>query len=172
MLHGRKGQGGWLAAVLLCLLALPGAAFSEDEGNALAAHIDEARLGLTQGLKIARAKGRPLAARFTVEDDTLRLAVVIATARDTLQLVIDPVDGTLRKTDAVTDPVALKRMRAAATALTQSAVQLEEAIGAAEQANEDSRVVAMLPTLVKGKAVARATLLRGTELSTVETPLR
>jgi len=166
-------RGACLVAALVALCGLPGLARPQDQGNALAAHIDEAQLALPQGLKIARAKGRPVAARFVVDDeDTLRLEVTTVTAKDTVQLLLDPADGAVRKTVAVTDPVALKKMRAATSALAQAAIPLEQAISAAEQDNEGSRLVGVLPTLVKGKAVARVTLLRGTDLTVVEQRLQ
>jgi hypothetical protein len=161
----------WLVAALLMALGMPAGA-QDDDGNALAAQIANAQLSLSQALRIGQTKGRPLAARFEVADGELRVTVIANSGKDTNTVYVDPVAGSVRKLEAVTDPHGIKKTRGYAEAMARATLSLESAIKAAEGDNEGSQAVGVTPALVKGRAVAHVILLRGTELSTVDQRLQ
>ena len=160
-----------LAVFLLGLpvFALPGVC-AEENGDqaALAAALKNARTTLEQGLKASEKNGKPISAKFEIEEGKLHLSVYTMDGDDFKEVVISPDNGTIESAEKITDFNDIKGAREQKAVMANAKTTLVSATEKAVGQNAGSRAVSVFPkSMDYGQPVANVTLLRDGTFKTV-----
>ena len=138
----------WLAAAIAFSSSAFMSARAEDSEKslpALAAALKNAKVNLGDGLKASEREGKPVSAKFEIDDGKLQLSVYTMKADGFAEVVIDPKTGAITKAEKITEAEDLE------AAATQKAVM----------ANAGYQAVSITPELREGRPTADITLLLG-----------
>ena len=158
-------------AVSPFVLASARAEYSEQNNAALAAAMKDAKTTLEAGLQASEQRGKPISAKFELDDGRLQLSVYTMQGNGFTEVVIDPATGTIAKAETVTDPDDLAAATKQKEAAGNAAVSLLSATQQAVRANNGFRAVRVVPELTGDGPVAQVTLLRGDASRTVSEKL-
>jgi len=151
-------------------LSLPVSA-EEHNPAALAGAMQQAKATLEAGLKASESTGKPISAKFEIEDGKLQLSVYTAKDKTFAEVVLDPATAAIAKTEKITEGDDLKEANEQAGAMATAKVSLLAATETAVKANAGFRAVSVMPGIKDGRSIATVTLLQGTNFKTVATPL-
>jgi hypothetical protein len=127
---------------------------------------------LEEGLKASEISGEPISAKFEIEDGHLQLSVY-ATANDGYrEVLVSTSTGVLMSAEKITDADDLAAARAPSQAIRAAEVSLRTAAETAAAQTKGSRGVSVTPELLDGRPVAKVTLLKAGELTTVRQDIR
>ena len=99
----------WPIVVMMGVLVLaPRAHTEESDPAALAAALEKAPTSLEQGLRASEKSGKPISAKFEIEDGKLQLSIYTMTADAFSEVVVAPDIGSVIKTEKITDSDDLK----------------------------------------------------------------
>ena len=143
----------------------------EKDQAALARALQPAKATLEAGLKTSEREGKPISAKFEIEDGKLQLSVYTAKGDDFTEEVLDPATGAIVKAEKITDADDLKEAKAQSAAMTKARQSLLTATEAAVKANAGSRAVSVEPEMKDGHPVAEVTLLQGNTFKKVSSKL-
>jgi len=149
------------AALMLAAVGFSTAAMAEDikDHKALAAALEHVKGTLEDGLKASERIGKPISAKFTLEDGTLQLSFRIAKEDGFAELILYPALRTFSENFDFRDPDKLKAATAQKLAMDRARVSLLSATEKAVKANRGFRAVSAYPVLEEGDPVAVVTLL-------------
>jgi hypothetical protein len=146
-------------------------AWAAEEGAspaALAKALAEAKLSLDQGLKASAREGKPISAKYEIEDGALQLSVyTVKGSNDFEEVIVDHKSGAVKKAEKITDADDLKEAKEQSQAMAKAKLSLEKAVDGAAKANSGYRAVSVTPTLKAGKPIAEVTLMKGAEVKKV-----
>jgi hypothetical protein len=159
---------------LRSVLVLAGVGFSTAalgqhiEGPAaLAAVLEHVNGTLGSGLKAIEQIGKPLSAKFTLDDGNLQLSVWIAREDGFTEFILYPGLRSVSENYDFRDPDKLNAASAQKLAMDKATVSLLSATENAVKANRGFRAVSAYPVLEEGDPVAVVTLLSGGTYKTV-----
>jgi hypothetical protein len=156
------------AVVLFGSLLTPVQAADEAQERAeLAKALAEAKVTLQRGLQTSRAQGKPISAKFEVEDGKLQLSIYTLKGEGFSEVVINPITGKVEKAETITDKEDLAYSTAQKAAMDKAKITLLAAVDKALKSNNGYRVVGISPQMKADHPVAEITLLRGKEFKTV-----
>jgi tryptophan synthase beta subunit len=134
--------------------------------------VTESKVTLQQGLTAAAQQGRPISAKFEVEDGKLQLSVYTAKDGKFSEVIVDHTTGNIAKTESITEGEDLAEAKAQNTAMGKKAkTDLKAAVDKAAGATSGSRAISVIPAVKDGHVIASVTLLTGQQLKTVDQPL-
>jgi len=139
---------------------------------ALAEALENTSISLQKGLSAAEPKGRPISAKFEMEDGKLQLSVYTAKGGKFSEVIINLATGKIAKSEAITEGDDLKDAKAQSAAVAKTKTSLKAAVDKAVRASSGFRAVSAIPSLENGHGVASITLLKGNQTKTVEEPLK
>ena len=125
----------------------------------LAAALKEPTVALADGLAAAEKEGKPISAKFEVEDGKLQLSVYTAKGAQFFEVVEDPKNGTVTKTEPITEGEDLVHAKVQDDAMTKGKTSLRTATDDALKTSSGLRAVSATPTLEDGRPVAAIILL-------------
>jgi hypothetical protein len=158
----------WLiAATIGVLILVPQAPAEESDPAALAAAVAKAPTSLEQGLRASEKSGRPISAKFEIEDGKLQLSIYTMTADRYNEVVVAPDTGGVVKTEKITDADDLKAAAEQKAAMEKASTSLIAATEHALGQNIGSRAVSVVPELQSGHPLASVMLLSNGKLSKV-----
>jgi hypothetical protein len=140
-------------------------------GHPLIKGVTEAKVTLQQGLTAAAQRGRPISAKFEVEDGKLQLSVYTAKDGKFSEVIVEHTTGSIAKTESITEGEDLTEAKAQNTAMVKAKTDLKAAVDKAAAATSGSRAISVIPAVKDGHVVASVTLLTGQQLKTVDQPL-
>jgi hypothetical protein len=143
----------------------------ESEKQALANDVKTVKVSLEKGLSASEAKGKPISAKFEIEDGKLQLSVYTAKDGKFYEVIVDHQTGKVAKTQPITSGGDLTAAQAQTDAMAQSKSSLRSAVGQALKANKGYRAVSVTPSLEGGQSAAEVTLVKGNEWKTVKVKL-
>ena len=143
------------------------AADTEKERAELATALKDAKATLEEGLKISEREGKPISAKFEVEDGKLQLSVYTLKGNDFSEVVADPQTGAITKAEKITDKEDLEAAAKQKDAMEKAKVTLLAATEQAVKANAGFRAVSIFPAMEGGHPVASVTLLQNVTYKTV-----
>src|SRR5215472_2302470 len=147
-------------------------ASAEEKDQAALAHaMQPAKATLEAGLKASEREGKPISAKFEIEDGKLQLSVYTRKGDGFTEAVLDPASGAIVKAEKITEPDDLKEAQAQSAAMTKAKQSLLAATEAAVKANAGYRAVSVEPELKDGHPVAEVTLLQGSTFKKVNSRL-
>ena len=155
------------SAVLLCNAS----AHAEGDTAALAGQMKSVKVTLHQGLTASSSKGKPISAKFEVEDGKLQLSVYTAKGSDYSEVIVDHRTGKVANDKPITGGDDLTAAKAQAEAMAAAKTPLKAAVQTAVKANKGYRAVSVTPSMKDGHPTADVTLLKGTESKTVSEAL-
>jgi len=138
----------------------------DKEHAELAKALNEAKVSLGAGLTASASEGKPISAKFEVEDGKLQLSVYTEKDGKFGEVVVDHQSGKVAKSEAITegDDLAAAKSQSAAMAKAKSA--LTEAVGKAVAEHSGYRAVSVVPSLSNGHPIATVELVKGDEWKT------
>jgi hypothetical protein len=143
-----------------------------DKGNAqLANALTSAKMTLEAGIMASEREGKPISAKFEVEEGKLQLSVYTMKGDKFSEVIVDHQTGRIAKTEPITGGEDLAAAKQQSAAMAQAKTSLRTAAEGAVKANSGFRAVSVMPTLKSGKPVADITLAKGREFKTVSQTL-
>ena len=157
---------------LLASLFVPAQAADEAQERAeLAKALTGAKVTLHSGLQTSASQGKPISAKFEVEDGKLQLSIYAVKGDGFSEVVINPASGKARKAEIITDKEDLEHATAQKAAMDKSKITLIAAADKALKSNSGYRAVSIFPQIKADHPVAEVTLARGKAFKTVTEPL-
>jgi len=146
---------------------------SQDKEHAeLAKALKDAKIPLQRGLTASAKEGKPISAKYEVEDGKLQLSVYTMKGGDKFsEVIVDHKTGKVAKADPITKDDDLAHAKAQSEAMAKAKRSLDAAASEAVKENKGYRVVSVMPALKDGHPVADVTLVRGEEWKTVSEKL-
>ena len=146
-------------------------ASDEKDHTELAKALKDAKIPLQRGLSASAKEGKPISAKYEVEDGKLQLSVYTMKADKFSEVIVDHKTGKVTKTEPITSGDDLTAAKAQGEAMAKAKRSLEAAASEAVKENKGYRVVSVMPALKDGHPVADVTLVKGEEWKTVSEKL-
>jgi hypothetical protein len=158
---------------LLAGATLGGAAVADEakEQAAVAKQLPSAKVSLGQGMTASESQGQPISGKFEVDEGHFQLSVYTAQGSAFQEVIVDYTTGKVAKAgplDEAADVAAAKKQIAA---MAKAKTSLKAATDKAEQENAGYRAVSVTPMLKANHAVAKVTLVKGTQFKSVSESL-
>src|SRR6266849_1036114 len=161
-----------VVGLLMVWLVVSPRLWSQDKDHAeLAKAVAEAKVSLEQGLTAGTHAGKPISAKFEIEDGKLQLSVYTAKGDAFSEIVIDHNTGKVAKTEAITSGEDFSVAKTQNEAMGKAKQSLHAAVAKVLKGNPGFRAVSVFPALKDGHPVAEVTLTKGDEWKTVSEPL-
>jgi hypothetical protein len=158
----------FLTAWLFFTASLGWAQPHDDKERAeLAKVLKEAKISLQQGVTASAKEGKPISAKYEVEDGKLQLSVYTMKGDKFSEVIVDHKTGKVAKAEPITKDDDLKDAKGQSEAMAKAKRSLEAAAAEAVKENKGFRVVSVMPAVKDDHPVADVTLLKGTEWKTV-----
>ena len=159
---------GLLAGATLC-----GAAVADEAKDraVVAKQLQSAKVSLSQGMTASESHGQPISGKFEVDEGHFQLSVYTAQGSAFQEIIVDYTTGKVAKAgplDVAEDVAAAKKQVAA---MAKAKTSLQAATDKAEQENAGYRAVSVTPMLKANHAVAKVTLVKGTQFKSVSESL-
>jgi len=163
-----------LAFLMAWFLAMPTgwAQQSDDKEHAeLAKALKDAKVPLERGLTASAKEGKPISAKYEVEDGKLQLSVYTMKADKFSEVIVDHKTGKIAKSEPITQGDDLTHAKDQSAAMAKAKRSLGAAASEAVKQNKGYRVVSVFPAMKEGHPVADVTLVKGNEWKTVSEKL-
>jgi hypothetical protein len=141
------------------------------EKEALAKDVKGAKVSLEKGLSASEAQGKPISAKFEIEEGKLQLSVYTVKAGSFYEVIVDHQTGKVAKTEPITGGDDLTAAKAQNEATAKSKTSLRSAVDKALKANQGYRAVSVIPSSEGGQSTAEVTLVKGNDWKTVKEKL-
>jgi major membrane immunogen (membrane-anchored lipoprotein) len=162
-----KTDYAWLILTAVsATLLISGAALGAENGvdwNALKA----AKIPLSKGLDVAKQKGKPISAKFEMEDGKLQLSVYTANKGKFSEVIVDYKSGKIAKSEEIKEGDDLTHAAAQDKAMAKAKKSLRAVADSAVAGNSGYRAVSVVPSLEQGKPAATIVLENATGTKTV-----
>ena len=138
----------------------------------LAKALKDAKIPLQRGLTASAKEGKPISAKYEVEDGKLQLSVYTMKGGDKFsEVIVDHKTGKVAKAEPITKDDDLAHAKAQSEAMARAKRSLDAAASEAVKENKGYRVVSVMPASKDGHPVADVTLVKGEEWKTVSEKL-
>jgi hypothetical protein len=160
-----------LALGLTTLAATSAVWSAEQEDQALLKALSGVKVSLQQGLTASQQRGRPISAKFELEDGKLQLSVYTEKDGKFSEVIVDHRTGKIEEAELITGGDDLKYAQEQSAVMGKAKTSLKDAVDKAERGDAGSRAVSVAPELKDGHPIASIVLRKGNQLKTVEQPL-
>jgi hypothetical protein len=143
----------------------------EHNDSALIKLMGDAKVRLEDGLEAASSEGRPISAKFEVENGKLQLSVYTTKGGKFSEVLVDYTTGKVSKIAEITEGDDLSAAKSQNEAMGNATIDLKAAAIISASQIAGARVVSIAPSLKGGGAVASITLLDGPQFKTVQQTL-
>jgi hypothetical protein len=169
---GRSLAIGIVATGMILVFAgLSACAEDETDPAALAKLLPQATISLDQGMKASMREGKPISAKYEIEDGALQLSVYTMKGAQFSEVIVDHKSGSVKKVEPLTEADDMKDAQDQSVAMAKATLPLDAAVASAVQANSGYRAVSAIPELAGAQAVATITLMKGSEVKKVTAKL-
>ena len=162
--------GSIFSIVTAAAMLFAGSAASAEEAmnpQAMAKALQQASLPLEKATKLSEREGKPLSAKYEIENGALQLSIYTMKGDRFSEVIVNHTTGAVAKDDWITDAEDLKAAQAQAAAMAKAKVPIDVATAHAVNANAGYRAVSITPALAGGQPVATVTLMKGEDVKTV-----
>jgi hypothetical protein len=159
-----------LAFLVVGLIAVPigWAQKPDDKEHAeLAKAFKDAKIPLQRGITASAKEGKPISAKYEVEDGKLQLSVYTMKGDKFSEIIVDHKTGKVAKAEPITKGEDLTAAKAQSEAMAKAKRSLDAAAAEAVKENKGYSVVSVMPALKDGHPVADVTLFKGTDWKTI-----
>jgi hypothetical protein len=133
----------------------------------LARALKHTRVSLQQGLAASEREGKPISAKYELENGQPQLSVYTLKGDQFEEVVVDRQTGQITKVEPIRGGGDLEAARAERAAMDKAKTSLQAAAEEAARGNKRARVVSVVPAIRDGHPVADVTLARGDRFKTV-----
>ena len=163
-------------AFLVAWMFMTPMGWAQNPGDAehaeLAKALRDAKIPLQRGLTASMKEGKPISAKYEVEDGKLQLSVYTMKGGDKFsEVIVDHKTGKVAKAEPITKADDLEHAKAQSEAMAKAKRSLDAAASEAVKENKGYRVVSVMPALKDGHPLADVTLVKGEEWKTVSEKL-
>ena len=144
---------------------------ADQEHAELAKALKDAKIPLERGLTASAKEGKPISAKYEVEDGKLQLSVYTMKGTNFSEVIVDHKTGKIAKAEPITKGDDLSHAKEQSEAMAKAKRSLGAAASEAVKENKGYRVVSVMPAMKEGHPVADVTLVKGTEWKTVSEKL-
>jgi hypothetical protein len=155
------------AALALWCIAWTQPRAGETDTAALAVAMKGAGATLEQGLVSAAKSGRPISAKFEVDNGKLQLSAYVQSAGEFDEIKLNPESGASMATEKITDAADVKDAQEQSASMAKAKTTLQAAVQHAVAGKNGARAISVYPALQNGQAIATVTLLDGDSFSTI-----
>ena len=138
----------------------------EKEHAELAKALSSAKVSLGAGLTASANSGKPISAKFELEDGKLQLSVYTEKDGKFSEVVVDHQSGKVAKSEAITEGEDLAAAKTQSAAMAKAKGALNDAITKAVAEHNGYRPVSVVPSLKNGRPIAEVELVKGDEWKT------
>jgi hypothetical protein len=159
-----------LGLLMVGLVTNPGLwsrTFQDKERSELAKAVADAKVSLEQGLSSSAREGKPISAKFEIEEGKLQLSVYTAKGDKFSEVIVDHETGTVAKTEPITSGEDLTAAKTQSEAMSKAKQSLRATVAKLLKGNPGFRAVSVIPSLKDGHPIAEVTLTKGDEWKTV-----
>src|SRR5262245_13045830 len=142
--------------------------YAQDPSHPLIKGVTDAKVTLQQGLAAAAQQGRPISAKFEVEDGKFQLSVYTAKDGKFSEVIVDHTTGKVTKTESITGGADLADAKSQSVAMDKAKTDLKTAVDMSAATTSGSRAINVTPALKDGHPIASVTLRTGQQFQTVE----
>ena len=160
----------WLVPVLAAATVCWGTTLAAQDKEAAKAALS-ARVSLERGLAASASHGRPIAAKFEMDEGKLQLSVYTMKGGKFFEVSVDPNSGRVVKTESIGEGEDYTAAQSQSAAMAKAKVSLRAAVATAVRGTAGFRAVSVTPSLKDGHAVAEVALVKGEDIKTVSVPL-
>ena len=163
-----------LTFLVAWLLAVPTVWAQKDEAKEhaeLAKAMKDAKVSLEKGLSVSTHEGKPISAKYEMEDGKLQLSVYAMKGDKFSEVIVDHTTGQVAKAEPITGGDDLTHAKAQSEAMAKATRSLNAAIADAVKVNKGFRAVSVMPTVKDGHPIAGISLVKGTEWKSVSAKL-
>src|SRR5437879_13549082 len=162
-----------LAAAAVCWGSTLAAQDKDEEGNPAAAAKAalSARVSLDRGLAASASHGRPISAKFEMDEGKLQLSVYTMKGGKFFEVSVDPNSGRIVKTEPIGEGEDYTAAQSQSATIPKAKATLRAAVATALRGNAGFRAVSVTPSLKDGRPVAEVALAKGKDVKTVSVPL-
>src|SRR5438093_8181270 len=144
---------------------------ADQEHAELAKALKDAKIPLQRGLTASAKEGKPISAKYEMEEGKLQLSVYTMKGDNFSEVIVDHKSGKVAKAAPITHDADLTAAKAQSEAMAKAKRSLDTAASEAVKENKGYRAVSVMPSLKDGHPVADVTLIKGTEWKTVSEKL-
>jgi hypothetical protein len=150
-------------------------AFSADDEDAsqeaLIKLLDTAKVSLQQGLAASEQQGKPISAKFEVDDGKLQLSVYTAKEDKFFEVLINHVTGRVWRAEPITEGEDLSAAREQSAAMANAKTTLQAAVDTTIAQSANTRAVSVVPSMKDGHPVASIDVLTYNQVRAIQQPL-
>jgi hypothetical protein len=132
--------------------------------------LDAAKINLQQGLAAGEQEGRPISAKFEVDEGKLQLSVYTAKEGKFSEVLVDYVTGNILKVEPISGGDDLAAANEQSAAMANAKISLKTAVDATQSA-KNIRAVRVVPSLRDGHPVASIDILNYNQFRAIQQPL-
>ena len=140
-------------------------------GEMLIMALPTAKVSLQQGLSAAEQLGKPISAKFEIEDRNFRLSVYTAEDENFSEVLVDYMTGNISTAKLIADAEDLAEAKLQSEQMTTAKSSLSDAVERAIKENSDSSAVSVTPIVKDGHLAASILLVQGKKFKTVAVSL-
>jgi hypothetical protein len=134
--------------------------------------LDAAKINLQQGLAAGEQEGRPISAKFEVDEGKLQLSVYTAKEGKFSEVLVDYVTGNILKVEPISGGDDLAAANEQSAAMANAKISLKTAVDkTATQSAKNIRAVRVVPSLKDGHPVASIDILNYNQFRATQQPL-
>jgi len=145
--------------------------YGDKEHAELAKGMKDAKISLQRGLAASAKEGKPISAKYEMEEGKLQLSVYTMKGDNFSEVIVDHKSGKVAKAEPIRHGDDLTAAKAQSEAMAKAKRSLDTAAAEAVKENKGYRAVSVMPSLKDGQPVADVTLIKGTEWKTVSEKL-
>jgi hypothetical protein len=141
---------------------------SDKDKAELAPVVAGAKVTLEQGLATSKKNGKPVSAKFEIENGKPQLSIY--TVRDGskyFEVIVDHTSGDIAKVEPITGGDDLAAAKKQADGLFRATRELREAVKEAKRDNPGYQAVSVLSEMKDGHSIATVTLVKDNDWKTV-----
>jgi hypothetical protein len=153
-----------IAIISLVLGSWSPALSAEQDDAALIKAASSAKVTLQKGLTASRREGRPISAKFEMENGKLQLSVYTEKNGKFFEVIVDHMKGSIAKTEPITEGDDLADAKSQSAAMANAKTSLKEAVDKTVGLN---LAVGATPDIKDGHPVASISVAKGGKLQTV-----
>ena len=139
--------------------------------TALMDQLKGAEISLEQGMAASMAEGKPISAKFEVENGNLQLSVYVAKDASYREVIVDHKTGKIAKSEQITSGDDLAAAVAQGEAMARAKTSLQGALAKAESTNREYRAISVTSAVKNNRPIANITLMKGEDSKTISEAL-
>jgi hypothetical protein len=156
----------WMLAAALWT-APAGAAMTDKEKADLAPAVNGAKVTLEQALATSKKDGKPVSAKFEIENGKPQLSVyTVKDGTKYLEVIVDQTSGEIAKADPISGGDDLTLAKKQNDGLFRATRELREAVKEAKHDNPGYLAVAVWPEMKDGHSIATVMLVKDNDWKT------